>query len=237
MISPPPIKVEASFKSSALSLRGIYNETNLERTRLGLPALRLADQLNIAARQKARDMIEKNYFQHISPEGKSATDFVKAAGYEYLRLGENLALGGFQSDEAVVDAWMESPGHRANILNAGFTEIGVAASEGMFEGKKVWFAVQMFALPKSACPLPDEGARARISELKIEIDRSKAELEAMLSEINNAQKGSPDIRARVEQYNQKVTEVNELIDDLEALVGVYNLGVEKQRGCLEDFQR
>jgi uncharacterized protein YkwD len=92
-------------------------------------------------------MFENQYFAHESPTGEKVSDLAKKFGYDFLLIGENLAMGNFSSDEDLVLAWMESPGHRENILNEKYQEIGVAVKKGIFEGKEVWIAVQHFGLP------------------------------------------------------------------------------------------
>ncbi len=77
-----------------------------------------------AAREKSQDMQTKNYFSHTSPTFGSPFDRMKALGISYKSAGENIAQGQ-RSPQEVVQAWMDSPGHRANILNGSFTHIGV----------------------------------------------------------------------------------------------------------------
>ena len=98
--------------------------TNAERTKAGLAPLKTDNQLMAAAREKSQDMQSKKYFSHTSPTFGSPFDRMKALGISYKSAGENIAQGQ-RSPQEVVQAWMDSPGHRANILNAKFTHIGV----------------------------------------------------------------------------------------------------------------
>ncbi len=98
--------------------------TNAERTKAGLTPFKTDDQLMAAAREKSQDMQSKNYFSHTSPTFGSPFDRMKALGISYKSAGENIAQGQ-RSPQEVVQAWMDSPGHRANILNEKFTHIGV----------------------------------------------------------------------------------------------------------------
>lgn len=98
--------------------------TNAERTKAGLAPLQTDDKLMAAAREKSQDMQTKNYFSHTSPTFGSPFDRLKALGISYKSAGENIAQGQ-RSPQEVVQAWMDSPGHRANILNGSFTHIGV----------------------------------------------------------------------------------------------------------------
>ncbi|MFJ7405910.1 MULTISPECIES: CAP domain-containing protein [unclassified Lysinibacillus] len=98
--------------------------TNAERTKAGLKALQTDDKLMAAAREKSQDMQSKKYFSHTSPTFGSPFDRMKALGITYKSAGENIAQGQ-RTPQEVVQAWMDSPGHRANILNATYTHIGV----------------------------------------------------------------------------------------------------------------
>lgn len=116
--------------------------TNKERTQRGLPALKQNWQLSRVARYKAEDMYHNNYFSHTSPTYGSPFDMMKAFNISFTAAGENIAMGQ-RTPENVVTSWMNSPGHRANILNKGFSEIGV----GYFNGGGTPYWVQMFIHP------------------------------------------------------------------------------------------
>lgn len=98
--------------------------TNAERTKAGLAPFKTDAQLMAAAREKSQDMQSKNYFSHTSPTFGSPFDRMKALGITYKSAGENIAQGQ-RTPQEVVQGWMNSPGHRANILNEKFTHIGV----------------------------------------------------------------------------------------------------------------
>ena len=97
---------------------------NRERNLRGLDSLEIDSQLRQAAAKHNVDMVKNDFFSHSSYNGTSPFQRMKNAGYRYGWAGENLAAG-FTSPKAVVDRWMRSAGHRANILNPNFTEIGV----------------------------------------------------------------------------------------------------------------
>lgn len=126
----------------------LINETNQRRTELDVPELRESEILNLAAELKAEDMIANGYFAHFSPQGVSPWYWLEQAGYRYLSAGENLAIDFYDSNE-VVNAWMNSPLHRQNILKQKYTEIGIAVKEGEFNGRKRIFVVQFFGTPKN----------------------------------------------------------------------------------------
>jgi hypothetical protein len=91
-------------------------------------------------------MVQKSYFAHNSPEGLTPWHWFKEAGYDFTYAGENLAVN-FGDSIDVNRAWMNSPLHRANILNGHFTEIGIATAEGIYEGRPTIFVVQLFGKP------------------------------------------------------------------------------------------
>ncbi|MDF2875923.1 MAG: uncharacterized protein K0R22_2606 [Sporomusa sp.] len=96
---------------------------NQDRTKNGLSTLKSNSQLTTLARNYAKDMIDRNYFSHYNPEGKSPFDRMTAAGISYKTAGENLAIN--TSVATAETAFMNSSGHRANILNSGYTDVGV----------------------------------------------------------------------------------------------------------------
>lgn len=121
--------------------------SNEHRAEASLQELTINPLLEEAARLKAEDMMIRGYFAHTSPTGLDPWYWITKAGYEYEYAGENLAIN-FSDSADVTRAWMESPGHRANILNNRFTEIGVATVKGFVNGKETVFVVEMFGTPK-----------------------------------------------------------------------------------------
>lgn len=97
--------------------------TNSQRGANGQGSLSLNSQLNSAAQAKANDMASRNYWSHNTPEGQEPWIFVDAAGYKYLKAGENLAYG-FTDSSGTITGWMNSPTHKANMLDSAFTEVG-----------------------------------------------------------------------------------------------------------------
>ena len=94
------------------------------RADYGLSALKADWELSRVARYKSQDMHDRGYFSHTSPTYGSPFDMMKSFGISYRSAGENIAMG-YKTPEEVVDGWMNSSGHRANILNSSFTHIGV----------------------------------------------------------------------------------------------------------------
>ncbi|HWQ79367.1 MAG TPA: CAP domain-containing protein, partial [Anaerovoracaceae bacterium] len=102
----------------------VVNLVNQERAAAGLPALKVNTQLAAVAEKKAEDLRDNNYFDHNSPVYGSPFDMMKQFGISYTAAGENIAKGQ-KTPADVMNGWMNSSGHRANILNADYTEIGV----------------------------------------------------------------------------------------------------------------
>ena len=120
--------------------------TNQNRVENGLKELNISGKLAEAAKLKAEDMAAKGYFAHVSPEGVSPWHWIDSVGYEYVRAGENLAVN-FVDSQDVVDAWMSSASHKANIMKSSFSEIGVGAAPGIYKGRNAIFIVELFAEP------------------------------------------------------------------------------------------
>lgn len=129
--------------------------TNNARLKEGKLPLEWNSKLHEAAYSKASHMLEVGYFDHISPDGTTPWSFIKDSGYFYSTAGENLAMD-FNVSAHAVDAWMQSPTHRANILDNDFTELGLAIREGVLNGEKTTIIVQMFGTPSSALDLIGE---------------------------------------------------------------------------------
>lgn len=127
----------------------LLGSTNVKRQDAGLSALQLNTTLSQAAAAKAADMFANNYWAHNSPSGKTPWDFINASGYRYTLAGENLAKN-FQSSDGVVDAWMNSETHKANLLKAGYNDVGFAVVNGVLNGEETTLVVQMFGATKSA---------------------------------------------------------------------------------------
>src|SRR3989338_5641248 len=123
IFTPPPLKSTKDAARSFLTREGVFAETNKKRVAYNLSQLTLHATLNRIAEIKAQDMFAREYFEHVAPDGTGVSDLAKRAGYDFIVIGENLALGNFANDAELIDAWMNSPGHRANILKDAYTEI------------------------------------------------------------------------------------------------------------------
>ena len=117
----------------------VFDLINKQRTQNGLSSLKENSELQRVARIKAQDMVNNNYFSHTSPTYGSPFDMMKSFKISYNTAGENIA--GNSSNSSAVTAWMNSPGHRANILNGSFNQTGIGVVTGSKYGK---IYVQMF---------------------------------------------------------------------------------------------
>lgn len=120
--------------------------TNEERSDVAASPLRRSAILDEAAQLKAQHMAKNGYFSHFAPDGTSPWFWFDEAGYSYAHAGENLAVHFTDSDE-VVEAWMNSPTHRANIIDRKFSEIGVGTARGSYQGQRTVYVVQLFGTP------------------------------------------------------------------------------------------
>ncbi len=127
---------------------------NDDRGANSLGGLAINPVLSAAAQAKANDMAAKGYFAHVSPEGINSWYWFTQAGYKFSYAGENLAVD-FSDSIDVERAWMNSPTHRANILNGHFTEIGIATAQGTYRGRPTTFVVQMFGAPAKGATLSE----------------------------------------------------------------------------------
>ncbi|MEM9336483.1 MAG: CAP domain-containing protein [Patescibacteria group bacterium] len=148
--------------------------TNDERADNGASALQRSLTLDEAAELKAQHMAEGQYFSHYSPDGVSPWHWFGEVSYDFAHAGENLAIHFSDSDE-VVDAWMDSPSHRANIVDQKFTEIGVGTARGRYQGFDTVYVVQLFGTPAIARPEP-------VSELVVAQATESPEPSAVLAE-------------------------------------------------------
>jgi hypothetical protein len=137
-----------------IEVNALVDETNQNRVANGLPDLQVSSLLTAAAQDKANDEATKGYFAHTSPQGLTPWYWFQQTGYNFDYAGENLAVN-FSDSEDVTSAWMNSPEHRANILSTDFTQIGIAAAQGVYEGEPTTFVVEEFGTPApAAAPTP-----------------------------------------------------------------------------------
>ncbi len=232
MLTPPPLRTDKESPSSLLTRSGVIVWTNRERRNAGLTALSENQELNAAAAAKVSDMFAKQYFDHVSPTGIAAADLAAGAGYDYIAIGENLALGNFADDKELVEAWMASPGHRANILKSSYGEIGVAVKRGTFEGRVTWLAVQIFGRPRSSCPALNESLKEKVNANQTRLRQLESDLEQLKIEIGSTRpRRGPEYSQKVEAYNALVNDYNALAAETRTSVETYNNQVRLFNQC------
>lgn len=198
-------------KNSVLDTNQIVNLTNVARkdTDINLIYLKENKTLNNIAMIRVKDMFDKQYFEHNSPSGDNASKEATKNGYSYITIGENIALGNFDGNQGLITSWMNSPGHRANILNKNYTEIGVYAMPGLYKGQKVWIAAQIFGKPGDDCKEPNQNTKDKIAKYKVSADNILNDINKIDSELRTINTSD------AQTYNSKVAERN-------TLVGLYN---------------
>jgi hypothetical protein len=143
-----PVKGSVLGYASNIEVVQVVTQTNSLRSKSGLKKLTYSNQLSQAAVSKAQNMFTDNYWAHTSPSGLEPWDFIKSAGYVYKIAGENLARD-FDSTSPMMNAWMNSTTHRANIMNPKYEEIGIAVVDGLLNGVETTLVVQMFGSPQT----------------------------------------------------------------------------------------
>jgi len=216
----------------AITADEVLAYTNVARFYEGVPFLAHDPLLSRVALTKMQDLFAREYFAHDAPTGEDVSDLADQVGYAYIAVGENLALGDFENSREVVEAWMESPGHRKNLLSSTYSEIGVAAGRGMYDGRKTWIVVQSFGLPRSSCSEIDddllrtiEGEREVLALLERVVEMRRAQLE-------NVRTGTRTYRERVTSYNKAADLFNARMQAHRAHIERYNTEVETFNACI-----
>jgi uncharacterized protein YkwD len=148
-----PRTTQKALAAVGISSGELASLTNAQRAAYGLSTLSVDGRLNNASYNKCMDMFANQYWDHTSPSGLTPWYFISQAGYTYIYAGENLAKG-FNSSSEIINAWMNSPSHRANILSNNFQDMGTAVMTGNFQGVRTTLCVQMFGAKKAYVPAP-----------------------------------------------------------------------------------
>lgn len=233
ILTSSPLNAGGRENQVVLVAEKVLAQTNIQRYNNGLlPPLISNSNLSLAAKAKAEDMFKNQYFEHVSPSGVNVGQLVKSFGYDYLVTGENLILGNFASEQELVQNWMDSPGHRANILNTRFTEIGVAVVKGTYQGKTAWIGVQEFGLPFPDCQEPSPALKNKIDSNKVKLEQLFAQIKAQEKEIDDTNKMSPKYNDLVDEYNALVEQYNALAAETKSIILQYNAEVSVFNACI-----
>jgi hypothetical protein len=178
--------------NSEITVQQVIDGTNVERQKLGLPPLHENLSLSKAAQAKAQNMFAENYWAHFSPSGKDPWGFIVGSGYHFSYAGENLARNFYTSDE-VVKALMNSPTHRANLLNPHYQDIGIAVVDGVLLGQKTTLIVQEFGTPYEAiAKAPQIDLSGKTTELTAEQLTATPQIQVAGTEQTNVPKAVID---------------------------------------------
>jgi len=211
--------------------------TNKERAGNYLTPLTANPLLDKIASLRLEDLFANQYFEHESSDGKTATNLAMNLGYNYLLIGENLALGNFNDEESIVSAWMESPGHRANILNGKYSELGVALKTDLFNGEETTIAVQIFGTPLSNCPIPNQSTKTLIDSSTVSIKKMQEEAAILFNNLSTI-KDNPQIDRsyylqKVSEYNYFAKKINDAVLALKNMTDFYNIEVNNYNACIK----
>lgn len=198
-----------------LNKKAVIDLTNKARAQNGLPPLTENPLLDSIAEARVTDMLEKQYLAHVSPTGQQASDIAQGIGYHYKVIAENIGSGDFYSNQKIIDGWMQSPGHRNNILSAEVQEIGAAVLKGNMRGMETYVSVQIFGLQSlpvtlNACAAPSDIVLHEIETKKSEIESLRGQLEWLKSEVDTENE-SIETDKRYAYDDEKIAMLNERI--------------------------
>jgi uncharacterized protein YkwD len=238
-----------------LSKEAVATLTNRERTSNGLTNLIENQLLHSIAEERARDMLEKDYFGHVSPTGEQASDVAQRIGYRYKIIAENIASGMFLTNQKIVDGWMQSPGHRKNILSPEVKELGVSVMKGRMGEKETTVAVQIFGLQSPVvstklCIPPSQrlmneievkkaelrGLNERLDTLRKEMDSEKTVIELDQMLVKKDSKKNHDLNVKIKTYNEKSRWHNESLAEIKAKQAVLNSLIEEYNRTVQSYK-
>lgn len=219
-----------------LSKDAIINLTNEARATEGLTVLEENSLLDAIAEARAKDILDKQYFGHVSPTGEAASHVAQKVGYRYRMIAENLAAGAFSTNSKIVECWMQSPGHRKNILSSQMREMGASVVKGRFNGAETWVSVQIFGLRSPVYGRPfnpsyqeqadgvkgDEDTAEKLRRMKRELDAER-EFIGHLRAASYEPRRTEDINIRIRAYNAKADQYNRVLAETKATRVAMNL--------------
>lgn len=186
----PTVGVKVLGYAARISPAEVIRLTNERREESGLGPLILNTQLSNAALAKGTDMLNKDYWAHIAPDGTQPWKFFTDFGYQYRYAGENLARD-FSDPDSTVNAWMNSPSHKENLLSPKYKEIGIAVVEGDFNGVDTTLIVQLFGtrLGETAVIAPvaayNEEKVAQQPQIDLTLSKGVKDHKALISPFDN----------------------------------------------------
>ncbi len=180
--------------------------TNQQRQNNNLPSLTDNGELDQAAANKAADMFAKDYWAHNAPDGTTPWVFIKAAGYNYIYAGENLARG-FTSAQDVITAWMNSPEHRQNVLSPNYQNVGFAVATGKLSGEDTVLVVEMLG-STSIAPVVAEAKSQPIAA--VAVGSPAVKLAVTNANTNANSPAVPKVQTATKPVTQELLGINSL---------------------------
>lgn len=208
-------EIQTDFEGTNQDIIDLVNEA---REEAGLVNVKENKQLRLSAMEKAQHMKDNNYFDHVSPQGLQPWYFAQKQDYNYKAFGENLAEGYF-SAVSVHDGWMNSPGHRDNILSEKFKEIGVAILEFQQDGRSSFLIVQHFGSQLTPADLIveiicDKSSKENCEEIEDEEEKVEDLIEEQEKIIKKAKKDG--IRGKdLKRLEENLEDLKEAEDEME----------------------
>ncbi len=228
---------DAVANSTAMTAANVIDATNKERIKVGLPPLSTNEKLAASAKIKTDDMMKQQYFEHVSPNGVAVSDLGVVVGYDYVVMGENLALGNFTGPADLMKAWMNSPGHRANIVSENYMEIGIYVAEGQYQGRKVWFAVQHFGTARGACPVVSQDLKDKIDLLNASLKSKEQTIIKLRAQLEAMDPESSEYQEKAVSFNKLVAEYNTELAISQSSITQHNRQVVAFNACLSKYQK
>jgi len=172
-----------------ISTTKLFDLTNREREEAGLSQLTYSAKLAQAAQSKAAHMFANQYWSHYGPLGETPWQFIMNSGYQYEFAGENLAKN-FLSSDGVVNAWMDSPTHRENILRKEYADVGFAIVNGVLNGEETTLVVQMFGTPLYGLA-PEQAENPASAEKVAQVAEDPLAIESITKPSSSETLGAP----------------------------------------------
>jgi hypothetical protein len=209
--------VHKTVEGATIAAEVLVDLTNKDRLALNEAPLTINPVLEQAAALKGQNMADEGYFAHNSPKGVTPWYWFKQVGYNFLYAGENLAIN-FTEAEDVNQAWLGSPTHKANLINANFREIGIAAIPGVYNNYPTIFVVQMFGTPAAAKEAASktlvvhEPVESALKEIKppLVISNTKGTVEGSSTQVTSQTKTTEEIASTSPQL-QSIVDTKELV--------------------------
>jgi len=226
------VQIFVIFQSSgflaAILPGALVDGTNYARASTKLDSLTINPLLQEAANLKAQDMAKDGYFAHTDPNGRTPWFWLNQVGYRFNFAGENLAVN-FHDSKDVIDAWLNSEGHKANILNKNFTEIGIGTAKGIYKDREAIFIVQFFGRPYPVASSNNTGSFEEIiARSNSSFEENPAEKQKLFIEVGSVKENKEErsnLNNQIGQVKSEVTFLGRLAAAPKILVAYIYIGL------------